>query len=499
MTQNSALKWITRPWGTAALLAGAALLLRLWALDWGLPLKHAHIDESVVVFYALRVVAGDPNPQVFFDYPSLFLYVLAAAFQAVILAGKALGAVASTAQALDTYLQGDPTLFTLTARGLNAVLGTLTVVWVYRLGQRMGNPLAAVTAAGLLAVNRLHVLHSHYGTADVIAVFLSLLALERILVYWEKGELRAGGWGAFVIGLAAAAKYYPGLLALALLPAPFFLRLKKPWRFVLLFALLSAAGFCLGSPYSLLAPQRFFERFAHLFPKIVWQPERQGAVFLWPTLKNLLQNGGIVTCALGFWGLWQALRGENRPWKVLGGVFLGFLLFFGFWTMQSEHYALFCYPLLFLLAGLGASRSARFHKWIPAGAALVLAALALGPTVRQLRVMSAPDTRLRALEWVRTHAPAGSRLLRFAHTPEFTRRDPYQVLVDWENKRLAGDFDPAALSREGPFDFILYGTYDPGADPVLERLKNRLSLAAKVEGPAPRFPHHPAVYIFKPS
>ena len=69
----------------------AALLPRLWALDWAMPLRRGHIDEHAVVFYSLRVVAGDPNPRVFFDYPAFFLYALAALFKGLLAGARLLG------------------------------------------------------------------------------------------------------------------------------------------------------------------------------------------------------------------------------------------------------------------------------------------------------------------------------------------------------------------------------------------------------------------------
>jgi len=58
----------------SAILAGLAL--RITGITWGLPLKYAHIDESVVIFYSFRFFSGDLNPRVFFDYHVLPLYCI---------------------------------------------------------------------------------------------------------------------------------------------------------------------------------------------------------------------------------------------------------------------------------------------------------------------------------------------------------------------------------------------------------------------------------------
>lgn len=63
-----------------AIILLTGLFVRLWGIGWGLPMKKAHIDESVVIFYTMRFFTGDFNPRVFFDMPTLFLYILFAAF-----------------------------------------------------------------------------------------------------------------------------------------------------------------------------------------------------------------------------------------------------------------------------------------------------------------------------------------------------------------------------------------------------------------------------------
>ena len=56
-------------------LLGGGLLLRVWGLDYGLPLSSARPDEEVLIQKILGFDAGDPNPH-WFVYPTLSLYLL---------------------------------------------------------------------------------------------------------------------------------------------------------------------------------------------------------------------------------------------------------------------------------------------------------------------------------------------------------------------------------------------------------------------------------------
>ncbi len=86
-------------------VAVLALALRFWFLGWGMPLRHAHIDESVVVFYTVQLLTGGGNHGVFFDYPGFFLYGLAAVFRGALWMGRLFAGGPGAAQAVEAYLQ----------------------------------------------------------------------------------------------------------------------------------------------------------------------------------------------------------------------------------------------------------------------------------------------------------------------------------------------------------------------------------------------------------
>jgi 4-amino-4-deoxy-L-arabinose transferase-like glycosyltransferase len=456
-----------------------------------MPLRHAHIDESVVVFYSLRVLAGSLDPAAFFDYPGFMLYALSGLFRAAAGIARLAGQVGDLSSLLAAHLAGDSDLFFLTGRLFSAAAGTLAVLLTYRIGTRWDGRFTGTAAAALLATDRLNVQHAHYATTDVVAALFTLAAVHLLLEYWEDPSPAAGAWAAVSVGLAAATKYYPGLLAAALLPVPWRRGSRRPFRDAARLALFCAAGFLLASPYTLLAPARFAERFLHLFPKIVGGGGG-GTEYLLPTLGHLWRHAGPAGLA-AVAGAALAWRSGPRSWRLIGALAAGSTVFFGLWRAQLPHYTLMVYPLLFLLAAFGLARTARLRPWLPSAAASALFLWSAAHTAGFLRLVSAPDTRFAAKEWVVRNVPAGSAVLRFAHTPEFGPRDPYRVRVDWRNERLAD----GALPAPGEFDLLLYATYAPETDPNVRRLTDRYPMVASFTDPRPSFPHHPSVFALR--
>jgi len=232
-----------------------------------------------------------------------------------------------------------------------------------------------------------------------------------------------------------------------------------------------------------------------------WGQNQSRSVLFLPTLGHLIRQGGILTLLVALYGVARPIRLLTLPRKIIAVLFIVLILFFGTWSVQSQHYTLLAYPLLFLLAGFGLQRLGIIHKALPALGAFVLLALSFPSSWRQLAVLSEPDTRLTALTWIRQQIPPGSRILRFAHTPEMTRRDPFRVKIDWENKRLnSKQFIQETQFLKNPFDtfdYLIYSSYDPEKDETTARLNRFGRLIHTVEGPSSNFPHHPVVYVYK--
>ncbi|MGA2091304.1 MAG: glycosyltransferase family 39 protein, partial [Endomicrobiales bacterium] len=201
----------------ASIITGA-FLLRMWALSWGLPLRQAHIDESVMIFYSMHFFSG----HVFYDYPTFFVYLLWIIYSAAFVLAKCLGLCASLDQFVGIYLHGDPSLFYLLARLVSVCAGTASVYLLYKIGKEQWGQ--GIAPAIVLAVLPYHVLHSHYGTTDVTSVFFVLLAFLYIGRYYSSITASDLYKGCFILGVATATKYYP---AIFLMPLSLFVAVRE--------------------------------------------------------------------------------------------------------------------------------------------------------------------------------------------------------------------------------------------------------------------------------
>jgi hypothetical protein len=249
-------QWPRIAWtGTAEIwLVGSltlvALALRVAGVSYGLP-RIFHDDTPKQLYRVGTFMLGDLVPKD--AYPTPHMYVVAALLKGV--------------EWLDPQaLRDGVTIFhvAVTARLLNAALGSAIVPLLYLAGRRLLGAPVGVLAAALAAVSPLLVLHAHYEMGDVPQTFfvtLALVAAARALLQGGAAVLVLGGSAA---GLAASAKFYGALafapLVVAAVAGPF-----GPWRRRT--ALLAGAGaaaaaaFVLSTPMLLLAPGRYLTAF----------------------------------------------------------------------------------------------------------------------------------------------------------------------------------------------------------------------------------------------
>lgn len=286
-----------------------ALSVRLVGLRWGLPnAEHwgsYHPDERQTVAAVFRMVnEGGFNPH-FFNYPSLYLYLVYAAHLVAGILGLTHAITpdnAAWAFSHDVILAG---------RIATAVLGAATAVAVFGLGREVGGKTSGpgLLAGTLMALMPGHVQHSHFATVDVPATFFVALSLwlavraARPPEGIQGGEYATGAaanalangarhrrkwllWSAFAAGLATATKYNAGLVLVAPLTALFFLSgqiSSGRWKTVALLVGAATLGFLLGCPYSALSFAEFWgdgQNNGFAYELFVHPREGSGEVFL---------------------------------------------------------------------------------------------------------------------------------------------------------------------------------------------------------------------------
>jgi hypothetical protein len=255
-------------WLWAILLIAAAL--RVFPVWFGLPFLYARPDEAESISRAVGILNGDLNPH-FFHWPSLTFYVFAGALGTV-------SAIRSLA-GLDHSLPVDVAL--IAARTAVAVAGTLTVIPLLRLGQRIGGQSVGLFAAGFLAVAPLHVRDSHFAMTDVLMTLLLTASLAALATAYDtaRGTVTGEGHRQFAIagllgGLATSAKYNAAVVVVSMAAAQILLVAapgpgswaSRRWRSLApaaIFAAAFAAGFVAGTPYAVLDFPAFAADFSY--------------------------------------------------------------------------------------------------------------------------------------------------------------------------------------------------------------------------------------------
>lgn len=392
-------------WLVAIVAAGA--VLRFVPIWFGLPFLRARPDEQIAVGVALSALGGDPNPH-FFHWPSLTFYVFAALFAAV---SWVRGASAPDPLLTDVE-------WTLVARGLVALVGTATLVAVFRIGRSVGGAAAGLLAALFLAVALLHVRDSHFAMTDVLTTFIVAVALALLLDAIETPDGRMLTGAAFVSGLAASTKYNAAAL-LAAVAAAHLLRRRVArradsrdrgrWAEGLAALAAFGAGFLVGTPYAVLDFGKFHTdvRFtvAHLAGG---HGADLGPGWSYHARRSLPYGLGIPTFAAAVAGIVPLARYYPRQALVLGAFTLALYASLGRGQTVFFRYILPLFPVACVSAAVAVMHAARWTAArfrLPARVPLyaITAALAIPAALNCVWfdvLLARTDTRLLAARWL---------------------------------------------------------------------------------------------------
>ena len=416
---------LSRVAGVAVVLA-VALAVRLVGIQWGLPdgthLFSYHPDEFHSLRGALSLALGDANPH-FFNYGSLYLYLVAAA---AAIAQPALFAQVQAASPGGALLPEVLQKWTFDARIVTVLLAVGTVAVVYATARRIWGHREGLAAGLLMALAPLHVLQSHYATVDVPGAFFTALACYFAVTMLDEVTWRSVIWAGVAAGLAASVKYSGAVAAVAPVVAWAIVRwrdrgtgLEPSWWTLTAMPAAAFAAFALTSPYTFLdwpsAWRDISFEMAHMRAG-----DDPAMIALYPSgwlfhLNNLAQGTGFIMVAAALVGLASGLAVRRRAlWPLVAFGVVAYAMIGGA-AVRYARYAVPLIPVLAVLAGgvvsddLFAAAEGRWRAWATAGAVSVLmvgSVLAAGlMDYRMLGALIEPDGRAQALQTLEESVP----------------------------------------------------------------------------------------------
>lgn len=474
--------------GRFAIAAEAILLVvvlaGMLARIGGVPLHVADSgDEWGNTMAPLRLLYEHGDPNVFL-HPALYYYVTAAAYTVVYWASKLLGVAASTSMT-DLFV-GDQRFLVFTARGVSVASAALALVMTYTLAASLWRRREGMVAAALLAVLPLHVFYSKTARVDGLFLFVFLWAFLRIVRLLDRPTARTYATAGLLTGLAIGANYNGGIL-IAWLIAAHFLRdgeagrdaggrdaPKRTARHLVGALALTALGFVVSNPFTLLNFPTFYRNFTHQSSWLLathpgWE-ERNVLYYV----EHLWRANPAVVVLMGVSAVAVAAFGRRTERFVLS-LPVVYFLFFSLMHTRDERFLLPAMALFLVVAsGLPFVLVRRFAAWgilriASAAAAYALLLLCIGtsaaesfrlPQPRPYEVLAQPDQLL--LDWIEEHAPPRSAILV---------ESGVVPLVDTlkEPGRLAAELRASLTARRPNLDQRFVGAvyvggrnYDPG-------------------------------------
>lgn len=414
-----------RLWLAAILLL--ALAVRLWGIDFGLPNEHARPDERHLIGFTLSMGGNKLNPA-FFNYPSLYLYLLLAVYGVYFGISRLAGRFSSVQDLVAEYSLAPEPLYYLN-RGLVVLMATATVALVYWIGARLVSRRAGLLSALFLSVAYLHVRDSHFGTVDVPVTFFASLAIALMIRADEKRTLVSYLVAGFVSGLAVSTKYN----AIALLAPLTVLHLtrdpsstKRSAQQVVAGMAITGAGlvlgFLLGTPYALLDWRTFSRDFMiEMVSKNTPPLLELGPGWIYHLRFTLPHGVGIPMLLAAVAGAIVALRARWRTALLLLGFPGAWFAGVGMSHYVYARYMIPLIPMLCLFAAWAVDAAVEFVEtrrgrasapsyFGLAGLVLVLVVPPLWNLAHWNRLMRREDTRVLAGKWLAQRVENGASI-----------------------------------------------------------------------------------------
>jgi hypothetical protein len=404
-------------WGLAVVaMLAAALALRLWGVDHGMPYAYNTDENAHFVPGAIGLFGHGWNPNYFVNPPA-FTYLLHGVF-AVWFGGR---------KGVSDAYATNPTEVFVVARVTAAVVGTLALWLVYLAGARLLDRRTGLLAAGLLGVAFLPVFYSHLALNDVPTLAPIGLSLWGTAGVFRHGRLRDYLVAGAGLGIACATKYTGGIVLLPLLAAAAS-QFATPGgrgpalRGVVLAGVLAFGAFVVANPYAVLDFQAFRDGLNHQasaaddsLGKLGLTQESGWLYYVWTFTWGL----GWAPLVASVLGLGLLARDDRRLLAILGPAPILYVLFMGTQQRFFGRWLLPVFPLVCLLAayamvrlaGMAAARVPALGPTLGACAVVVLCGQGVVFSMHDGIVLSRDDTRNATRDWLVANVPPRGKIV----------------------------------------------------------------------------------------
>ena len=392
----------------AALVAALALATLLRAYPLAAPHLGLELQEAYPRNAVLALVHGDWRPFALV-HGSALLDVLRALYSAWYVLGTAAGVYHDRTDFLAAFIQ-TPLPFVIVGRVV-LLLAALTAVWLAAgVATRLGGSAAGPAAAIVLATSFIHVRESVHVWPDGLAATGALATIAMALRALAEGTPATMLLLGALAGGALACKHAVFLLAIPVLLVAWWSGaggwLQRSRR-------ATSAGVAAACTYLLLSPHTLLH-----WQEMRLQLEIQSAGLLssegpraaLPFIQLLHLCVGVGPLAVALLGLSTSARRAPRATLLAASFPVLYLVFLASARNPFARYLAIAAPFIAVFAGVGTVAAAE-RAW-PRRPTLVLvpllALVCVGPGLQSwyhVRLLSRPDTRQLAGEWLQAHLP----------------------------------------------------------------------------------------------
>lgn len=427
------------------------LIIRLIGFNYDLPYIY-HPDEPTNIRVIQSIFRGDLNPH-FFNYPSLFFYINAAAYVPYYLYGKLTGSfhsrldIAEPVSLTMGVTRIDDPYVVISSRLLTIVIGTISILLVYFICKRLSQkPLVAVTGALFYALNPTAVSLSRFITPDSYATFFVLISILGSYLVLNKGNVWTYLLAGFGAGLAASTKYNAVIVLVSLLVAHF-LRYGKSGllnRNLYFAVFASGLGFFITTPFSVLDTQNFLKDFLFEIKHYsTGHPGMEGNTLTW-YLTFMWQTAGIIYILAALGIIYSLVSSQKRNFVVISFILIYFV-FISRMMVRNDRTILPIIPLFMIMGawmfikithifGDLISKNKRLlpktKTALTSGFFLILLCLLLAQPItkvyRGIMNLLTPNSRETARIWIEQNLPKGSKIAIESYSP-FIKPEKYLV------------------------------------------------------------------------